>query len=248
MKAIRRSAGDCRTPRISRRLQVRLQADRGSSMAGSSHGIAQEPEAASRYVARRRRRVHADRADGRAIEAGQPDEPSLSVIDATTGRVLHARWDDPDRPLPMGSLIKPFSASPTPKATDSRTRRVVCRGSADGCWLPAATAGRFDGRRHCRIVQRLLSPAVAGTSARHVGLDPPAVRHARVGRRRDAGRWWSLGEPEAGAVGDRPRVSGDRHARDTAWCRADCGRHDGVEPHWHRARRGCRRWVTRTRS
>ena len=38
--------------------------------------------------------------------------PSLSylLMDAPTGRLLVARWQDPDRPVPIGSLVKPFAA------------------------------------------------------------------------------------------------------------------------------------------
>jgi hypothetical protein len=64
-------------------------------------------------------------------------EPSYLLIDATTGLVLDARWDDPDRPLPMGSLIKPFTALAYAEGHRFTYPTRVCRGSADGCWLPA---------------------------------------------------------------------------------------------------------------
>jgi transpeptidase family protein len=66
-----------------------------------------------------------------------PHEPSYLLIDATTGRVLDARWDDPGRPLPMGSLIKPFTALAFAEGHRFTYPTLVCRGSADGCWLPA---------------------------------------------------------------------------------------------------------------
>jgi Penicillin binding protein transpeptidase domain len=66
-----------------------------------------------------------------------PHEPSYLLIDAATGRVVDARWDDPDRPLPMGSLIKPFTALAYAEGHRFTYPTSVCRGSADGCWLPA---------------------------------------------------------------------------------------------------------------
>jgi hypothetical protein len=66
-----------------------------------------------------------------------PHEPSYLLIDATTGLVADARWDDPDRPLPLGSLIKPFTALAYAEGHRFTYPTSVCRGSADGCWLPA---------------------------------------------------------------------------------------------------------------
>ena len=39
-----------------------------------------------------------------------PGKPAYVLVDAATERVLDARWDDLERPLPVGSLIKPFTA------------------------------------------------------------------------------------------------------------------------------------------
>ena len=74
--------------------------------------------------------------DARPGETTSP-EPSYLLIDATTGMVRDARWDDPDRPLPMGSLVKPFTALAYAEAHRFTYPTQVCRGSADGCWLPA---------------------------------------------------------------------------------------------------------------
>ena len=64
-------------------------------------------------------------------------EPAYLLLDAVTGRQLAARWDDPSRPLPMGSLIKPFTALAYAEAHRFAYPTLVCRGRADGCWLPA---------------------------------------------------------------------------------------------------------------
>ncbi len=64
-------------------------------------------------------------------------EPAYLLIDAVTGRPLDAHWDDSNRPLPMGSLIKPFTALAYAEAHRFTYPTLVCRGSADGCWLPA---------------------------------------------------------------------------------------------------------------
>lgn len=64
-------------------------------------------------------------------------EPAYLLMDAVTGRQLAARWDDPSRPLPMGSLIKPFTALAYADAHRFTYPTFACRGRADGCWLPA---------------------------------------------------------------------------------------------------------------
>lgn len=49
-----------------------------------------------------------------AAQALANDFPSRDIsfllVDAHTGRVLASRWDNPDSPIPMGSLLKPFTA------------------------------------------------------------------------------------------------------------------------------------------
>jgi cell division protein FtsI/penicillin-binding protein 2 len=66
-----------------------------------------------------------------------PREPAYLLIDAVTERVVDARWDDPDRPLPFGSLIKPFTAVAYAGQRRSTYPTFTCRGGGDGCWLPA---------------------------------------------------------------------------------------------------------------
>ena len=46
-----------------------------------------------------------------ALARDFPDrDTSFLLMDAHTGHVLASRWDRPDAPIPMGSLLKPFTA------------------------------------------------------------------------------------------------------------------------------------------
>ena len=64
--------------------------------------------------------------------------PSLSylLMDAPTGTIVAARWDEMNRPVPVGSLVKPFTALAYAQSHGYRYPELICRGAADGCWLP----------------------------------------------------------------------------------------------------------------
>ena len=66
-----------------------------------------------------------------------PGTLSYLLVDAATGHVLDAHWDDLERPLPIGSLIKPFTALAYADSHRFTYPTFTCRGSRDGCWLPA---------------------------------------------------------------------------------------------------------------
>jgi cell division protein FtsI/penicillin-binding protein 2 len=75
------------------------------------------------------------------IEAHRADQlprtPAYLLADAATERVIDARWDNLEQPLPFGSLIKPFTALAYADTHRFTYPTFVCRGRADGCWLPA---------------------------------------------------------------------------------------------------------------
>jgi len=60
---------------------------------------------------------------------------SLLLLDAQTGAVLAAQWDDPAKPIPVGSLVKPFVALAYGEQHAFQYPTHRCRGTATGCWL-----------------------------------------------------------------------------------------------------------------
>jgi cell division protein FtsI/penicillin-binding protein 2 len=62
--------------------------------------------------------------------------PDLSylLLDARTGKVAALRWDDPGKRIPLGSLVKPFTALAYAEAHGSEYPLHVCMGKASGCW------------------------------------------------------------------------------------------------------------------
>ena len=61
---------------------------------------------------------------------------SYLLLDAKTGVVLASRWDYPEKPIPMGSLVKPFTALAYAQAHDFRYPLYECKGKSNGCWQP----------------------------------------------------------------------------------------------------------------
>jgi cell division protein FtsI/penicillin-binding protein 2 len=63
-------------------------------------------------------------------------ETSYLLLDAKTGAVLASGWDNSEKAIPMGSLVKPFTALAYAQAHDFRYPVYECRGRSSGCWQP----------------------------------------------------------------------------------------------------------------
>jgi hypothetical protein len=63
-------------------------------------------------------------------------DPGVSYLlfDARTQILLSSRWEDAGRPIPLGSLVKPFTALAYAEAHAFEYPTHVCRGEASGCW------------------------------------------------------------------------------------------------------------------
>ena len=66
----------------------------------------------------------------------QSREVSYLLLDARTGAMLASHWDNPQQPIPLGSLIKPFIAVAYGEAHEFRYPAHLCTGEAGSCWLP----------------------------------------------------------------------------------------------------------------
>ncbi len=63
-------------------------------------------------------------------------ETSYLLLDAKTGAVLASRWDNSEKAIPMGSLVKPFTALAYAQVHDFRYPLYECKGKSNGCWQP----------------------------------------------------------------------------------------------------------------
>lgn len=105
---------------------------------------------------------------------------SYLLLDAKTGQVLAARWEDPDAPIPLGSLEKPFTALAYGERHHSRYPIHKCRGTASGCWRPAGhgnvdltSAIAYSCNSYFRMLTAEMQAADVSLTAVRFGLEPP---------------------------------------------------------------------------
>ncbi len=65
------------------------------------------------------------------LDRAAPASADYLLIDVHTREVLASRWPDADRPIPLGSLVKPFTAL----AYRGDFPEFECKGAHDRCWL-----------------------------------------------------------------------------------------------------------------
>jgi len=61
---------------------------------------------------------------------------SYLLLDAKSGTLLVSHWENYEKPIPLGSLVKPFTALAYAGAHGFRYPTYECKGKANGCWQP----------------------------------------------------------------------------------------------------------------
>jgi len=105
---------------------------------------------------------------------------SFLLLDARTGRVLASRWDNPQAQIPLGSLVKPFTALAYGEHHAFRYPAHVCRGTATGCWLPHGhgevdlpSAIAYSCNSYFRALTANMTAADVSPTAMRFGIEPP---------------------------------------------------------------------------
>lgn len=105
---------------------------------------------------------------------------SFLLLDARTGEVLAARWDDPDTPIPLGSLTKPFAALAYGEHHDFQYPEHICHGTETGCWRPSGhgkvdltAAIAYSCNSYFRMLTADLIASDVSSTATRFGLDLP---------------------------------------------------------------------------
>jgi len=130
---------------------------------------------------------------------------SYLLFDARSGTLLSSRWEDPAKPIPLGSLVKPFTALAYGETHEYQFPIHVCRGEASGCWQ-ARPHGKLDLVSaisvSCNSYFRALAEKLTGEQmipiAKRFGLDPPDP---------------ALSGPALMGLGDRWRIAPIKMAR-----------------------------------
>ena len=107
---------------------------------------------------------------------------SFFLLDARSGVVLSARWDNPNKPIPLGSLVKPFTALAYAETHGFRYPTHECRGQASGCWqirphgnLDMSSAIAVSCNSYFQFLSERVSPEELLPVAEAFNLEPPAA-------------------------------------------------------------------------
>lgn len=76
-------------------------------------------------------------AAAQALERGFPDPAISWLLLDNHGKTLAERWPDAQRPVSLGSLVKPFLAIAWGEQHEGAFPQVRCLGTRSRCWLPA---------------------------------------------------------------------------------------------------------------
>lgn len=119
-----------------------------------------------------------------ATEALNRDFPSRDIsfllFDVHTGELLASRWENPELPIPLGSLAKPFTAFAYGEQHNFQYPPHMCRGIETGCWRPGGhgkvnltLAIAFSCNSYFRVLTSSLTSAEVSDTASRFGLDVP---------------------------------------------------------------------------
>jgi len=108
------------------------------------------------------------------------DEISYLLFDAQSGALLSARWPGADEAIPLGSLVKPFTALAYAEHHAYRYPVYTCHGTSGGCWRPRphgrlniVSALAFSCNSYFRDLASHLSGEQMQDLAGRFGLDSP---------------------------------------------------------------------------
>lgn len=110
---------------------------------------------------------------------------SYLLLDAKSGALLAGHWEDYEKPIPSGSLVKPFTALAYASAHDFRYPVYECKGKASGCWqdrphgkLDFVTAVSISCNSYFRRLAESVPAEQMDEVTRAFGLEPPEANFA----------------------------------------------------------------------
>lgn len=121
-----------------------------------------------------------DGCGNRSRSCTQNANVSFLLLDARSGTLLASHWENADIPVPLGSLVKPFTALAYGERHEFHYPEHICRGSSSGCWLPrghgeidltAAIANSCNS--YFRMLAAGLTSADVSAVAKRLGINSP---------------------------------------------------------------------------
>jgi cell division protein FtsI/penicillin-binding protein 2 len=118
---------------------------------------------------------------GQLLDREFPD-PNVSffLLDAHTGFVLSSRWEEPQKAIPLGSLVKPFTALAYGAEHGYQFPEHVCHGEASGCWqarphgsLDLVSAMAYSCNSYFRALAATLTGDQLDPVAKQFGIEAP---------------------------------------------------------------------------
>jgi transpeptidase family protein len=121
---------------------------------------------------------------------------SFLLLDAWSGAVLASRWEGPEVPIPLGSLVKPVTALAYGENHEFRYPTHMCRGTASGCWLPRGhgrvgltAAIEYSCNSYFRMLTAEMNWAEVAPVARSLGLQAPESNAQGISLAGVGNRW-----------------------------------------------------------
>ncbi len=109
------------------------------------------------------------------------DDISYLLLDAGSGDVLASHWENPQKPIPLGSLVKPFTALAYGEEHQFQFPVHNCRGEKTGCWqkgphgkLNIVSAVSHSCNSYFRVLAANVSSEQMVSTANSFGLEAPA--------------------------------------------------------------------------
>jgi cell division protein FtsI/penicillin-binding protein 2 len=110
---------------------------------------------------------------------------SYLLLDSRSGALLASQWETYEKPIPLGSLVKPFTALAYANAHDFRYPVYQCKGKASGCWqerphgkLDLVTAVSVSCNSYFRRLAESVTAEQMDEVTRVFGLEAPEANFA----------------------------------------------------------------------
>jgi cell division protein FtsI/penicillin-binding protein 2 len=108
------------------------------------------------------------------------NETSYLLLDARSGALLLSHWENSEKPIPLGSLVKPFTALAYAEAHHFRYPEYECKGKASGCWQPrphgkldVSSAVAVSCNTYFRLLAESVAPGQLALLVQSFGLESP---------------------------------------------------------------------------